>query len=330
MTKNERQQRLLRLFKNVFQPTAISQLAQMLSTCERTIRRDIQELIDARNAPWFIHQNHLHYDKSLQQRVYLEGMWFTAQELIALRAFSQTLSQLSHGVLRSVLAPLEQKWQKLLGASQDDSDRMVHQLKLIEMSARGFDEQVFTDLVSALHHKQQITFSFWHRQRNEKKQRHVSPLQLVRYRDRWLLDAWCHDRQALRSFSLEAISGVKTLEVEAITVDDDLKQSHFSSSYGIFSGTAEKEAVLVFSEFMARWVKDEIWHPQQQSNTLADGRYQLSLPYAQDIELIQDILKYGAEVEVIEPAELRAKVVKEIQKMATVYASDKICHKGEL
>lgn len=328
MTKSERQQRLLRLLENKFQPTSLKQLSQMLNICDRTIRRDIQELIDSRNAPWFIHQNYLYYDKSLQQRVYLEGMWFTAQELIALRAFSQTLSQLSHGILKSVLAPLEQKWQTLLSVQQDDSDTMMHQLKLIEMSARGFDEQVFIDLVSALHYRQQIIFTFWHRQRNEMAQRHVSPLQLVRYRDRWLLDAWCHDRQALRSFSLEAISAVKILEIDAITVADEIKQTHFASSYGIFSGVAVKQAVLLFSEFMARWVKDEIWHPQQQSTILPDGRYQLSLPYAQDIELIQDILKYGAEIEVLEPTELRAKVANEIQKMASVYASDRICHEG--
>jgi predicted DNA-binding transcriptional regulator YafY len=328
MGKKERQQRLLRLLENRQQPIAIAQLAQTLTIGTRTIRRDIQELIDTRNAPWFIHQNQVHYDKSIQQRVYLEGMWFTPQELIALRAFSQTLSQLSHGVLKSVLAPLDQKWQTLLGVTDGEADSIVHKLKLIEMSARGFNEQVFSDLVSAMHNNRQIIFSFWHRQRNEKTQRHVSPLQLVRYRDRWLLDAWCHDRQALRSFSLEAIDSVQALGASALAVDANVQQKHFASSYGIFSGVAEKYAVLLFSEFMARWIKDEIWHPQQQCKTLSDGRYQLTLPYAQDIELIQDILKYGAEVEVIEPAELRAKVAQAIQNMASVYASDKICHGG--
>ncbi len=304
----------------------IMQLAEDLQTSDRTIRRDISELIELRNAPWYVHQNRVHYDKSARNRVYLEGMWFTPQELISLRAFSQTLSQLSHGVLKSVLAPLDAKWQTLLGAMDSHADGIVDKLKLIEMSARSFNEQVFSDLATALHHNQQITFSFWNRQRDEIAQRHVSPLQLVRYRDRWLLDAWCHNRQALRSFSLEAIDSVQVLSATALVVDAMVQQKHFASSYGIFSGEAEKQAVLWFSAFIARWVKNEIWHPQQQAEILPDGRYQLILPYAQDVELIQDILRYGAEVEVREPAELRTKVAKEIQKMATLYASDKICH----
>ena len=40
--------------------------------------------------------------------------------------------------------------------------------------------------------------------------------------------------------------------------------AHYASSYGIFGGQADKLAVLRFTKERARWVAEEVWHPQQQ------------------------------------------------------------------
>ncbi|EKE17341.1 MAG: helix-turn-helix type 11 protein, partial [uncultured bacterium] len=81
------------------------------------------------------------------------------------------------------------------------------------------------------------------------------------------------------------------------------------AGYGIFSGTVVSQATLRFTPERARWVAAEQWHPAQQAALLPDGSYQLSIPYSNDPELIMDILKYGADCEVIAPTELREKVV---------------------
>jgi proteasome accessory factor C len=53
---------------------------------------------------------------------------------------------------------------------------------------------------------------------------------------------------------------------EAIDLEP-LKQ-YLTSSYSIFSGTAQHIAVLEFSKFRAKWVIDESWHPNQQGQWL--------------------------------------------------------------
>ncbi|HGG60416.1 MAG TPA: WYL domain-containing protein, partial [Gammaproteobacteria bacterium] len=52
---------------------------------------------------------------------------------------------------------------------------------------------------------------------------------------------------------------------------------------------------------------------------LDDGRYELRLPYHRHEELLGDILKYGAEVEVTAPAVLRAAVRRELKEMSEIY-----------
>ena len=95
--------------------------------------------------------------------------------------------------------------------------------------------------------------------------------------------------------------------------------AHYTNSYGIFAGKPKHTAVLRFTPERARWVADEHWHPQQQSNILADGSYELRIPYSDSRELVMDILKHGADVEVIEPEELRREVMEHLRQAAEKY-----------
>ena len=61
----------------------------------------------------------------------------------------------------------------------------------------------------------------------------------------------------------------------------------------------------MFNARAARWVADEHWHSQQQGRYLADGRYELKVPYSVPRELLMDVLHYGADAEIVEPASLR-------------------------
>ena len=64
--------------------------------------------------------------------------------------------------------------------------------------------------------------------------------------------------------------------------------------------------VLKFEPTRARWVSRETWHPQQTGRLEADGSWILEVPYSDPRELVMDILKYGADVEVLEPARQRS------------------------
>jgi predicted DNA-binding transcriptional regulator YafY len=70
---------------------------------------------------------------------------------------------------------------------------------------------------------------------------------------------------------------------------------------------------LRFTPERARWVASERWHRNQKGKTLADGSYELEVPYADDRELIMDIMKYGSDCEVIAPELLKDRVAAEFE-----------------
>ena len=128
-----------------------------------------------------------------------------------------------------------------------------------------------------------------------------------------------HGREAaeytVRSLLADYFSTAHTWSVEK-SLDTVL-----GAGYGIFSGKDVRWATLRFTPERARWVAGERWHPQQQGRVLADGSYELKLPYSKDPELLMDILKFGADCTVVAPKELRARVAAEVRRMAEAYAA---------
>jgi predicted DNA-binding transcriptional regulator YafY len=109
------------------------------------------------------------------------------------------------------------------------------------------------------------------------------------------------------------------LDKEAREVADDVLERHYASGYGIFAGASTQEAVLQFGVGSARWVSRETWHPDQVGTPQLDGTYILKFPFAQEPELVMDIMKYGADVQVLAPASLRASVAARLQAAARLY-----------
>src|SRR5690606_33394827 len=140
----------------------------------------------------------------------------------------------------------------------------------------------------------------------DETEREISPQRLVHYRDNWYLDAYCHLREDLRSFSVDAIRAAHMLEAPAQEVAEDRLEALLGSGYGIFSGETVAWARLRFTPERARWVSAEQWHPSQRTRFEDDGSFVLEVPYSDPRELLMDVLRHGAEAEVLGPPELRA------------------------
>jgi predicted DNA-binding transcriptional regulator YafY len=166
----------------------------------------------------------------------------------------------------------------------------------------------FEAIAAGVLSRKRVNIVYLSRARDERTERDISPQRMVHYRDNWYVDAWCHLRVGLRSFSLDAIQAATLLEEPAMDVPAEDLDRELGEGYGIFSGARTRTAVLRFSEVAARWVSTEKWHSHQNGRFEPDGTYVLEFPYTGDRELIMDILRHGQDVEVITPQELRAAV----------------------
>ncbi|MGH8401194.1 MAG: helix-turn-helix transcriptional regulator, partial [Gammaproteobacteria bacterium] len=207
---------------------------------------------------------------------------------------------------------------KLLTAKHAGNPDIARRIRILGMAMRPAGAH-FNTCADAVLRRHQIQITYHSRGKNQWTDRIVSPQRLVHYRDNWYLDAWCHSDGALRSFAVDRIRTSRILDQTTHEIPDGELDEHFASAFGIFAGAATHTAVLRFTPHAARWVADETWHPQQKGRLLEDGSYELRLPYGNSTELVMDILKYGPEVEVIEPPELRHTVGERLAAAATKY-----------
>jgi predicted DNA-binding transcriptional regulator YafY len=218
------------------------------------------------------------------------------------------LENLEPGLLGPHVAPLLERLKAAIGSANHSTEQVQKRIRILHFAKRALPLQHFQLAARALLERQRLRITYYTRARDEETQRDISPQRLVHYRENWYLDAWCHLRQDLRSFAVDAIREAVILEEKAREVRESELDEVLSSGYGIFSGREVDWAKLRFTPERARWVATEQWHPQQRSRFEVDGSYLLELPYSDPRELVMDILRHGPDVEVLAPEDLRCTV----------------------
>jgi predicted DNA-binding transcriptional regulator YafY len=222
------------------------------------------------------------------------------------------LASLQPGLLEPHVKPLLARLRAALGSGEHPADEIERRIRIIHLGARKLALPHFERVANAVLNRQRLRIAYVSRGSNQRTEREISPQRLVHYRENWYCDAWCHLREDIRSFAVDAIQSAEPVDRKAKNVPDRDLDEVLAAGYGIFSGRKTTWAKLRFTPERARWVAAEAWHPQQKARFDSDGSYVLEVPYSDHRELAMDILRHGAHVEVLEPESLRAAVKEQL------------------
>ena len=236
---------------------SMSFLKEELEVSEATLKRDFAFLQDRLGCPlewdrtkrgWVIRD-----ELAAGGRFELPGVWFDSSEVVALLTMLHLVEGVQPGLLEDHVAPLKLRLRSMLAEGTMSTRPIENKIRLIHFAPRKVEPKHFQQVASGLLEGKRLHLEYWNRDRKESTKRIISPQQLVHYRENWFLDAWCHSRNALRSFSLDAIQSVRVLEESSIEISSKEMEDHFRSGYGIFAGPATKRAQLKFTpERLAR------------------------------------------------------------------------------
>jgi predicted DNA-binding transcriptional regulator YafY len=293
-----------------------------LGMSRASVKRDLEYMRSRFNAP-------IEYDREANgyrfgkprsgPRYELPGLWFNASEVLALLTTLRMLGDLQPGMLDGQIAPLRERLREILGSGDHSWQEVEERIRIFQPERREGNPTHFSTIAAAVLKRGRLWIRHYNRKQDRETEREVSPQRLVHYRDNWYLDAWCHLRNDLRSFAVDAIREAQLREGRAKEIPSATLDEHLGAGYGIFAGKDVQWATLKFTPEAARWVSAQQWHPKQRVRIEKDGSYFLEVPYSEDRELIMEILKYGGDVEVLSPEALRTRISETLREAATKY-----------
>jgi predicted DNA-binding transcriptional regulator YafY len=190
---------------------ALPTSSDRLGVSRATLFRDLRDLRDRMRVPIILDHATGNYriDRSVE-RYELPGMWFSAGEIHALLSMQQLLAAFdTAGILAEHISPAART------SGEHARNRPVfrrrhrpHRIRILSVAARHFAPQHFPTIATALMERRRLGIEYRARSNGTTSQREISPQRLTHYRDNWYLDAWCHLRDELRSFAVDAIRSV--------------------------------------------------------------------------------------------------------------------------
>ena len=133
-----------------------------------------------------------------------------------------------------------------------------------------------------------------------------------------------HDwRKGLAVFAVERFVEAEHLRKRTFEIPPDFEIDEvLHGAFGVHVGDPAnvREVVVEFSAEKAELVAGRVWHPSQRLTRAAGGRMRLTFTCTNLLPVVSWILQWGPHAQVIEPTELMAMVIDELERARALYA----------
>jgi len=295
-----------------------SSLAEQFEISSKTAQRSIDFMRDRIGAPLEYDQRHKGYryrDNSFS----LPSFHVSQEEMVSVLLARNLLSNSAGGLISRDIQSFGRKLFTTMGQIGFTQDKLRNAFSAVWNGYSPSQASTFRVVLNALLQNRLLTCRYTSPAGGRETERTIAPHHLQHYMGSWVLIGWCHLKQGWRKFFLSRMS-------DPIMSDESFDprpkkewEPLIHTSFGIFQGGSPIPVVLQFNPFRAPWIREQVWHPDQKMEDLPDGGLRLVLPVTDLREIKLRVLQFGADVEVIEPEELRREIREEIEKMAKIY-----------
>ena len=285
-------------------------LAEEFELSKATAHRDINYLRDRLLAPLaFSNSNNGYYYTDNEFRLPFED----SPKLLFLMGL---LNKMADGAGLGNLPEMRQLEKRLSQLVAPGYERLMDNIVCQWIEVENIAPAVFESIVEAVLQDKLLIFTYTSAKAYA-TERTVEPLQLINYQGRWYLLAYCFLRNNHRMFHMARIKGV-TLGKKRTGHRHPAPTSYLSDTFGIFTGKARYHAKILFTGTAAEMVRRQHWHKKQKIESHVEG-ITLSLPVADDREIIMKILQYGHLAQVLEPPDLKRRIADEAARIHALY-----------
>lgn len=214
--------------------------------------------------------------------------------------------------------------------SDETSDWMLHTLCLNNVLHENADmkdrilmekvpssERFLTDIISAMRDFRVISLCYQSFRHPEPFCFNVRPYCVKYFKQRWYLLG--DSDLGLRIYSLDRFVDMEELEEHFEIPKGFDAEEYFGNYFGVIIGEEPEDVKIRVVPDQVKYFRTLPMHGSQRETVQEDGSSVLSYHIAPTFDFVQEILSHGADVEVLEPAELRESIADIIAGMASRY-----------
>lgn len=214
--------------------------------------------------------------------------------------------------------------------SDETSDWMLHTLCLNNVLHENADmkdrilmekvpssERFLTDIISAMRDFRVIRLCYQSFRHPEPFCFNVRPYCVKYFKQRWYLLG--DSDLGMRIYSLDRFVDMEELEEHFEIPKGFDAEEYFGNYFGVIIGEEPEDVKIRVVPDQVKYFRTLPMHGSQRETVQEDGSSVFSYHIAPTLDFVQEILSHGADVEVLEPAELRESVADIIAGMASRY-----------
>lgn len=150
----------------------------------------------------------------------------------------------------------------------------------------------------------------------------VEPYFIKFFRQRWYLIGHCHERNALRVYSLDRMDSAIKSEKSFVMKDQNYPQIIYNDNFGIIHGdekTISHDIILKFTIQQGRYIQTRPLHHTQEIISQDENHMIFNMHMKITLDLVQELLSYGSSLQVLGPECLINEIRKNIKEMNDLY-----------
>lgn len=304
--------------KNNGHPNART-LAEQFEVTPKTAQRNIEFMRDRLGAPLQYVSTHRGYEYE-DNTWELPGLWLHEDELISLALSYRLAAAVPDSEIKTSLKTFLNNIIANHASNHFNINELGNKISVKNITYARTSETVFHRLLDALLKSRPVRIEYYSPHNDQATVRDILPLHLLNYTGTWHIIAHCGVKKELRDFVLSRIKNVLPCDAKiSARIPTTRVKDYIRQTFGIFRGQMTAEVCLRFTKDIAPWIAEQNWHPDQKMTVQKDGKLNLTFPLADFREIKREILRYGAQVEVVAPAALRSEIKEEIRKMKNIY-----------
>lgn len=292
------------------------ELAEFHEVEERTVQRDLDVI--RHKLRIVVSKKPRHGGYAIEHMPHLPTVAYSFSEALALLQAAR-LAQASPGANSAELAAAIARLESLFPVELVPFLRRAAE-KLPGRALRAHRQEMLFLLHRALVERRQVRVHYaTASRRGHANWRLVHPYHLLPYDRSWQLVAYCCLRRQVLLFKVDRVLEAEISDETFVETEDFDLETYLGDAWGVMRGSPNpaEDISLLFEQEWGRWVSENDWHPSQQVEELADGRWRVQFHVCANPEMLSWLMRFGDQVYVEQPQSLRDEL-REMHRRAAI------------